>query len=250
MVSQETHYLDFAQLQASVAQRCVNVLRDAIALRATASAALAGGSTPFPIYGAIAATQNALDFSKLSVLVSDERWVPAEHSANNLSKLKASFAHASGVRFIDLLPSVVRGDQADANAANTALAELRAPLDLVVLGMGADGHFASLFPGSAQLAEGYTTQADALAVVPNPLPIEAPFSRISLSLQRILSAHTIMLLITGDKKREVLEQAKRDRDGQVLPIAELLLAIERIAQRSGSTQQTHLPRFEIHWSPA
>ncbi len=248
MNSQETHYLDFAQLQAHVTQRCVAALQSAIVQRGSATAALAGGSTPFPIYHAIARSHASLDFSKLTVMVSDERWVPAGHQANNLSKLKASFAEAKGVRYVDLLPTELGDDHVDAGTANASLAEFQAPLDLVVLGMGTDGHFASLFPGAAELQEGFTTPASALAVTPNPLPAEAPFARISLSLQRILAARTIMLLITGDKKRQVLEQARRERDGTLLPIAELLLAIER---QANTTNPPHfLPVFEIHWSPA
>ena len=121
--------------------------------------------------------------------------------------------------------------------ARTLLAAHPEPFDAVLLGMGADGHFASLFPGAANLADGLALDSgiDAIATLPDPLPPEAPFARISLSLPRLLRAREIHLVVTGEAKRRVLRQAQQQDAGSGLPIAALLHARTRSVQ--------------IHWSP-
>jgi 6-phosphogluconolactonase len=102
--------------------------------------------------------------------------------------------------------------------------------DVVLLGMGADGHVASLFPGASNLAEGLDLAApeDAIGVLPDPLPPEAPYPRISLTLPRLLRAREIHLVVTGD--------AQRQDAGTGLPVAALLHA------------RADAP-IRIHWSP-
>src|SRR5690606_18283240 len=97
--------------------------------------------------------------------------------------------------------------------------------DAVLLGMGADGHFASLFPGAANLADGLAPDSgiDAIATLPDPLPPEAPFARISLTLPRLLRAREIHLLVSGEDKRRVLRQAQQ-QDACRHPVAALLHA--------------------------
>ena len=108
--------------------------------------------------------------------------------------------------------------------------------DAVLLGMGADGHFASLFPGAANLAEGMAIDSgiDAIATLPDPLPPEAPFARISLTLPRLLHARAIHLVVTGADKRVVLRNAQHDAASK-FPVAALLHAPG--------------PHVHIHWSP-
>ena len=110
--------------------------------------------------------------------------------------------------------------------------------DVVLLGMGADGHVASLFPGARNLAEGLDLAApeDAIGVLPDPLPPEAPYPRISLTLPRLLRAREVHLVVTGDDKRRVLRDAQRQDAGTGLPVAALLHA------------RADAP-IRIHWSP-
>ena len=121
--------------------------------------------------------------------------------------------------------------------ARTWLAAHPQDFDAVLLGMGGDGHFASLFPGAANIAEGLALDSgiDAIATTPNPLPPEAPFARISLSLPRLLRAAAIHLVVTGADKRRVLREAQQHPHSPY-PIAALL--------HSPAPTPIH-----IHWSP-
>lgn len=159
--------------------------------------AVPGGSTPFPIFEAL--VKRDLDFARLDVWPGDDRVVPEDHAASNTGKIRAAFGPA-GARVVALQP--------DATPPHFAL---------VWLGMGADGHIASLFPNT-------DPQADDPQMVrqltPDPLPPEAPFDRITLTIPALLNTGSLMFLIRGDEKRAVLDAALAG--GHNLPVARLL----------------------------
>ncbi len=207
----------------AVSRHLADCLDKAVAARGRACMALSGGSTPMPVYAALGATQ--LDWSRVSAVPTDERWVPAHHAASNKAEIVRRFAPA-GPHVHGLVPDQP-GPEPDAGLARTVLAELPVPFDVVVVGMGVDGHFASLFPRSPALLEGLNPAArsSAIEVVPDPLPPEAPYGRISLTLSRLLDARSLVLLITGTDKRRVVERAgAANADPRLLPIAALLAA--------------------------
>ena len=212
-------------LIAHVAAAFARACGDAIRARGHAFLALAGGRTPLPIYKALAASADARG---ISAIPTDERCVPHDHPACNLRALREAFGD-SGIKTLALTLD-------DGTPETTTLAAHPQDFDAVLLGMGADGHFASLFPFAENLRDGLVPDAaDAIATLPVPLPPEAPFARVSLTLQRLLRAREIHLVVTGDDKRRVLRAAQQQDDGAGLPIAALLHA------RSRSVQ--------IHWSP-
>jgi 6-phosphogluconolactonase len=219
----------------AVAEALAHAIREGIAARGEAWLALAGGSTPFAAYRRLAAM--ALPWSQVHLVASDERWVPATHEKRNERALAEAFAAANGVTIHPLVPAVEAAFAA-AGAGATAEASL-APLahrafDAVLLGMGADAHFASLFPRvtpPAALDAG--DRAAVVALTPDPLPPEAPFPRISLTLSRLVATRSLLLMITGEAKRAVLESA-RSRPAADAPIHALLAAA---------------PDLAIHWSP-
>ena len=234
----EHDHHDTDALIAAVEQALQHACRDAIRERGAAWLALAGGRTPLPIYARLAAS--AFD-GTITAIPTDERCVPHEHPACNLRALREALASnaaltANGITRED-------GDEtASLEQARAMLALNAQPFDFVLLGMGADGHFASLFPGAANLGDGLAPDSglDAIATLPDPLPPEAPFARISLTLPRLLRARAIHLVVTGEDKRRVLRLAQQQDGGAAtlathVPVAALLHARDH--------------RLQIHWSP-
>ena len=162
--------------------------------------AVPGGSTPFPIFDAL--TQMPLNWDDTRIVLTDDRLVPDSHPASNQGKLSASFAKTS--------------------AQMVALHEgMDAPdFDLVWLGMGADGHIASLFPNTDPQLD---APATVIRLTPVPLPPEAPFDRLSWTLPALLNTKAAMLVIKGADKREVLDAAISGASD--LPIARFLGAL-------------------------
>jgi len=230
----ETAHADADALVGALAAMLEGVIRTGLAERGCAVLALAGGRTPFPVYRCLA--QATLDWSSVLLLATDERWVGHDHPASNVREMRGAFAAAAGVRIAPLVPDVV-GPAASAELAETALASVPGPFDAVLLGMGADGHFASLFPGAAALAAGLDPdcQANALVVHPEPLPPEAPFARVSLTAARLLRTRKLLLVVTGPAKRAVLDCARARPEPFALPISALL--------------HNAAAQVEIHWSP-
>ena len=156
-----------------------------------------GGSTPFPIFEAL--VTHPLDWSRLSVWPGDDRIVPEDHSASNTGKIRGIF-EPSGAKVVAL--------EEDAQPPHFALCWL---------GMGADGHIASLFPNTDPKADDVQRLR---RLTPDPLPPEAPFDRITLTIPALLRSDGIMFVIRGDEKRAVFDAAvKGEHD---LPVARLL----------------------------
>ena len=161
-----------------------------------------GGSTPFPIMEQLLG--HDLDWTRLVVWPGDDRIVSEDHAASNTGKLRKLFEPAG--------------------AEVVTLNEMEAvpPFDLAWLGMGADGHIASLFPNTDPKVD------DARPVVrltPDPLPPEAPFDRISLTMPSLLASDRLVFVIRGAEKRSVLDQAIAGNND--LPIARLLAAVRQ-----------------------
>ena len=219
-----------AHLVAALVDACNGATRQ----RQGAWLALAGGQTPLPIYSALGRT---LACASLTVVTTDERCVPHADPACNATALRAAFAGHSGI-VVNPLTREDGDPRASLKQARLLMAVNPQPFDAVLLGMGADGHFASLFPGAANLADGLAldSKSDAIAMLPDPLPPEAPFARISLTLPRLLRAREVHLVVTGDEKRRVLRQVQHEETvSGPYPVAALLHARDH--------------RVQIHWSP-
>lgn len=221
-------------LAEALASGVAAVLAGGIATMGAATLAVSGGSTPQLFLETLSKAE--IDWSAVTVTLVDERWVPADHARSNAGFLVRHFLKgpAAAARFEPLY--------AEAPTPEDALPELAArigglhhPFDAVVLGMGADGHTASFFPGADTLAQAIDPAN------PNPLAVlradGAGEPRISLTLARLVDAHFLALHIEGEEKLGVLETAKAEGPAEDLPIRSVLRA----------------PRekpLQIFWTPA
>lgn len=167
----------------------------AVERRGPVTLCVPGGSTSRPILAALAALH--LPWDKVTIWPGDERQVPHDHPASNVGALRAAFG-ATGATIEPLSP-------------NLPLSRFT----LVWLGVGDDGHVASLFPSSAPDP---TALAGVIAVTPDPLPPEAPFPRLTLTLAALANAEDVSVVARGATKRRVLDAALAGAD---LPVTRL-----------------------------
>ena len=189
-------FSDGDDLARACAAQMADLLDRAIRQRGVATLVLAGGSTPAPMFRELAKAD--LDWSRVIILQVDERFVPPDSPRSNARLIRETLltGPAAAARFVPLWHPAA-DLAAAAEAAEAVLATLPRPWDVVFLGMGEDGHFASLFPGSPQLAEGLSPDTD-------PAPTEP---RLSLTLNALLDTRHSLLMIRGQKKRTVLDAA-------------------------------------------
>lgn len=194
-------------------------LAAAIEAGRSASLVVSGGRSPVPFFEALAA--RPLAWRAVSITLADERWVDPASADSNEALVRAHLLRgpAAAARWVAL-----KGPEATARdgleGAARRVRALSRPFDVTVLGMGEDGHFASLFPGSAGLEQALDPEAASLLTAIDP-PL-APHPRISLTLAALLSSRRIVVSIAGDRKRAVIERAAAGADPHELPIAAVL----------------------------
>ncbi|MBB5710860.1 6-phosphogluconolactonase [Sphingomonas xinjiangensis] len=208
------------------------IIESAIDARGAAVIALAGGKTPLPIYEKL--VQAKLDWKRVTIIPGDDRLVPLGDPLSNVTAIGKMFL-PKGARVIPLISDKAEDYKAAGRAADARLQDLHWPLDLCLLGVGGDGHAASIFPGpDFEEALNGPRERRALGVMPDPLPPEAPVARVTLSRTAIVSARALMIALTGDAKRGVLEDAIRQGASSNYPVGRILADVE-------------LP-VDIHWS--
>jgi len=177
-------------------------LTAAVAKRGQAGFAATGGTTPAPVYDRLATM--IAPWEKVVVTLSDDRFVPPSHAGSNegLVRRHLLVGEAAKAQFAPLyFAGVSQEDSALKAEAGVAAAM---PFGAVLLGVGADGHFASLFPGSPVLAQGLDPASERL-VVAAPAGSPAPdIPRLSLTFAALTRADLIVLLVTGEAKRALL----------------------------------------------
>lgn len=203
-----------ASVTAPLSQHIADALQHAIEQRGRALLAVSGGKSPIALFERL--REQAVDWRAVTVILVDERCVPHDHADSNTALvrqhlLQGPAAAARFVPFFDELPAGELNDETLSTLArrtNDRLAGLAWPLDVGVLGMGEDGHTASLFANAPGLDVALSTQ-DAVAWVRPP---HAPHARLSLSLHALRSARALHLSIAGEVKRAVLAQAQQGID--------------------------------------
>lgn len=209
-------YADRDMMMLSLAGVLSRDLRAALARRERASFCVPGGSTPGAVFDLLAAVD--LEWDRVDLVLSDERWVPEDHPRSNTRLVRQHLlqGHAAKARLVPVWQDGLTPDGA-AEALSARLAPLL-PLDVALLGMGGDGHVASLFPGAPRLDAALAEDAPpAMALTPPGQPEQ----RISLTLPVLRGAFALHLVITGPEKREALERAA-EAEALDLPVAAIL----------------------------
>ena len=207
-------------------------LEEAIQVRGAASLVVSGGRTPLKLFQQL--SLESIDWSRVLVTLADERWVDTTDVASNecLVRQHLLIGQAASARFIGL-KNPAPTPEAGADWAWRALSRVPHPYDVIVLGMGEDGHTASLFPGSLALARALDPTAAPGCVAVNALA--APHARVSLNLAALLDSRRIILHIEGEAKWRVYQKARTTGSMSEMPIRAVL-------------HQQEVP-VDAYWSP-
>jgi 6-phosphogluconolactonase len=225
---------DKASLFAALAMEITVRLTDAVAARGRASLVATGGTTPGPLYDALSAEPAPWD--RVEITLTDERWVAPDSDDSNegLVRRRLLRDRAAGAELIGLKTPDATPAEAEAKV-DRALAGMIRPFDVVILGMGDDGHIASLFPHAPELTRAMQAGPDSLVCAVDRPEAAGAAARLSMTLPAILGSRWIVLLIEGQGKLDVVRQARELRDPDELPVCTVL-------------NQTNVP-VEVWWAP-
>lgn len=197
----------------AAADRVATLLRAAIERRGDAAMIASGGESPRGLYASL--SEAPLDWSRIAVVPSDERCVEASDPASNAGMIQATLlrAAAGAARLLPLYDAGLAPSEAVARAA-ARLAAVPRPFAVTVLGLGEDGHTASLFPDSPGIEDELTSDARVVAVRVARLPQV----RISLTPRALLDTDEICLVFFGKEKRRVYERAREAGPIAAMPV--------------------------------
>lgn len=235
-MSEEIEWWEYdgaAEMAEAVAGDIGFIIESAIDARGAAVIALAGGKTPIPVYEKLASAK--LEWKRVTIVPADERIVPLGDPLSNVTVL-AEYFLPKGARVIPIVPTANADYKAAGRSADALMRDLHWPLDLCFLGVGSDGHAASIFAGpDFDEAISGPKERRALGVMPETMPIDAPVPRVTLSLASITAARALLIAVRGDAKRAVIETAIRQGGASPYPVGRILAAAD-------------LP-VDIHWAP-
>jgi 6-phosphogluconolactonase len=218
-MSLQTHeFTSTEALNEEFATKIIAILQIAIAEKGQASLIVSGGNTPKPLFAAL--SQADLDWSKVVISLADDRWVDTNDAASNdkLVREHLLVGNAAAATFISLKHNFADANDA-VSACEAALSNVTMPFDVLILGMGEDGHTASLFPCSKELQAGLDLNSGKKYIAVQPTT--APHQRMSLTLPALLASSHIFLHLTGAAKQAVVAQALASTETQ-MPIKAVL----------------------------
>ena len=225
MRSSKTHYLpdsvgfysanNSESLASDLCQSIGEILNEAIRKKGRACMAVSGGSTPIPLFKEFSLL--SIDWKKVDLTLVDERWVDPKNTDSNELLIRTHLItnKASKVNFIPLKNNskTVQGGQKN---SEEMLKNITLPFDVIVLGMGPDGHTASLFPCSEEISDAMDLNNPNMLILTSPKT--APYQRISLTAKVITESKNIFLHLNGSSKLHTLESAMEYKDSSKMPI--------------------------------
>jgi 6-phosphogluconolactonase len=225
-------YADIETLSRELATQIAKSLSVAIGARGLASLVVSGGRSPVRLFEILRA--QPLDWGRVCIALADERWVGPEHAASNERLVRDVLLkdQAASARFLGLKNGAPTPDLGAVSAWET-FARVPRPFDAVILGMGDDGHTASLFPGSPNLPSALNRSA-AAGCVGMWSPV-APHPRLSLNLTALLDSRRVVVLITGESKWRAYAAACAPGPVEDMPVRAVL-------------RQSRTP-VDVMWSP-
>lgn len=229
MMINEHLFNDFDELQATLTEHLLNILSKALVKNGAAVMAVPGGSTPIPLFQELA--KKKFNWEKVTFLLTDERWVDNSHTESNENLLRTHFLDTSGANFIPLKSKADSAKEGQ-KATEKRLEQIPFPTDICLLGMGEDGHIASLFPDAPELNQALDTNSKQRCIAVSPP--STPQERLSLTLSALLNTNQIILLIKGDKKRKIYLEAKEAKNPITFPVGHIL-------------HQSHAP-IDVYWT--
>jgi 6-phosphogluconolactonase len=229
---QKYNFENGAQLAETLANNVSEAVSAGIAARGRASLVFSGGGTPVRLFRQLAS--RPISWGDVTITLSDERWVDEDSIDSNAAMLRRELlsGDATAAEFIGLKTEQETPEEAETECARR-LSAIPLPYDLVVLGMGTDGHTASLFPGAANLDKALDPDNPRPCIAARPPGAAQP--RMSLTLANLLNCQRLVLLISGEDKRRVLEMALESGPVEDMPVRALL-------------RQSDVP-VDIFWAP-
>ncbi|MGO9934146.1 MAG: 6-phosphogluconolactonase [Steroidobacteraceae bacterium] len=227
-----TKFADLSALSRALADQIAAGLKSAIAARGLASLVVSGGKSPLKLFELLCAEN--LDWSRVCIALADERWVDPGDADSNEKLVREHLLRgpAAAARFHGLKNGAPTPDMGAVSAWET-FARVPRPFDTVVLGMGNDGHTASLFPGSPSLPRALNPSAAAGCV--GMWAPAAPRPRLSLNLSALLDSRRVVVLISGAEKWRTYLAASAPGAEQEMPVRAVL-------------RQTRTP-VDVMWAP-
>lgn len=207
----------FTVLAGEIATR----LADGVARNRRASFVISGGTTPGDLYDVLAA--HDAPWKDVAVTLSDERWTDpiSERSNEHLARTRLLVGKAAAARLVPMKTADTHAREAEA-AVGAAIAAMPRPFDVTLLGMGTDGHTASLIPSSEGLARALDRADPALVRAVNPPNVTHMGERMTLTLRAVLASRWIAVLIRGEAKLAAYKQALAGSDVLAAPVRAVL----------------------------
>lgn len=221
-----------AELAGKLADKVAETLSDAIVARGSASIAVSGGSTPKAFFQTL--SSHAIDWSKVTITLVDERFVPADNPRSNHLLVQENLLKdkAAAAKFLPLYQAAASVEEAAAIATEKTSA-LGHPFDVAILGMGNDGHTASFFPGGSNLLTALDPNTPRGIITMEAEGAGEP--RLTFTFSSLQDARLLVLHIEGEGKKDVLAKAEAAGEETEMPIRAML-------RRAASP-------VEIYWAP-